>query len=395
MVGIELDQAVPDGHDGRLNNTQHFTCYPGHGMYVRPVDVLEVLTSLEFNIYCKGDADSFGYARVHSCVVDRYVFRKSINLSIYKSLQVPFIKKGAKRQLHIQSMSDITVLPNVVIKGNGTETLRMGGMIRMISMGTVTNHGTLCCNGMTLAEGGAIHIVADSFVNKGSIECVPNGQIKIYCRKYQNDGTIRPEPSVIYSEKTSRHLTNLADYPLSVIDYLMHSLQFYDKCITIPIEFYKLIGVEQLEVVDEWIPWIARHKLLFDVSRFEDMLLIERLRSELKLHILPPRDYLLNHVSLGDTLNQAKAGVEAFDRMREVIRDFSEQQQSKADHLQQKSFIRLPSTYRDFDGMKGTADVYAHVHELILETVAAQKRMADVLVKEIVPQMDAIIKVCI
>ena len=364
-------------------------------MYVRPDEVLEVLNSLEFNIYCKSDGDSFGYARVHSCIVDRYVFRKSTNISICKSLQVPLINlnKDAKRQLHIQSVSDITILPKVVINGNGTETLRVGGMIRIISNGTVTNHGKLCCNGMTLVKGGAIYIVADAFLNKGHIECVPHGQIKIYCRGYHNGGTIRPEPDVIYFQQPTRHLTFLADYPMSVIDYFMYSLQSYNEGITIPTKFYKLIGVQ---VVAEWIPWIARHELLFRASQFEGMMVIERLRNELKLSVCPRGDHLLNEVSYDDTLSQADDGVKAFDKMKEVIRSFSEHQQSRANRLQEIYTNELTLTYWERDQltpMKEVAEVSAHVHELIVETVSAQKRLADFLLEQIVPQMSSYIKV--
>merc|ERR1711933_602459 len=46
----------------------------------------------------------------------------------------------------------------------------------------------------------------------------------------------------------------------------------------------------------------------------------------------------------------------------------------------------------DTDGMKDFADLCALVHTLILETVSAQKRLADFLVKDIVPKMDTYIK---
>lgn len=102
---------------------------------------------------------------------------------------------------------------------------------------------------------------------------------------------------------------------------------------------------------------------------------------------------LLQDVSFDDVLGQAVVGVEMSDRLKEVIRKFCKHQQMGADKLQE-IYTKLPPTYKDLDGMKDFADLCALVHELILQTVSAQKRLADFLVKDVVPRMDAHIKVC-
>ena len=44
LVGIELDEASPAGHDGRFGAKNYFECPKGHGTFVRPMDVIQVLS---------------------------------------------------------------------------------------------------------------------------------------------------------------------------------------------------------------------------------------------------------------------------------------------------------------------------------------------------------------
>ena len=99
----------------------------------------------------------------------------------------------------------------------------------------------------------------------------------------------------------------------------------------------------------------------------------------------------IDQVSFTDILRQVDVGVEMTDRLKEVIRKFCKHQQMGADKLQE-IYGKLPSTYQDTDGMKEFADLCALVHTLILETVSAQKRLADFLFKDVVPKMDTYIK---
>merc|ERR1719361_3337621 len=95
--------------------------------------------------------------------------------------------------------------------------------------------------------------------------------------------------------------------------------------------------------------------------------------------------------SLDDVLGQAVVGVEMADRLKEVIRKFCKHQQMGADKLQE-IYLKLPPTYKKMDGLQECADLCALVHELIMQTVSAQKRLADFLVKDVVPSMDNHIK---
>mmetsp|Transcript_42023 Transcript_42023/g.37242 ORF Transcript_42023/g.37242 Transcript_42023/m.37242 type:complete len:729 (-) Transcript_42023:66-2252(-) len=99
----------------------------------------------------------------------------------------------------------------------------------------------------------------------------------------------------------------------------------------------------------------------------------------------------IDQVSFTNILRQVDVGVEMTDRLKEVIRKFCKHQQMGADKLQE-IYGKLPSTYQDTDGMKEFADLCALVHTLILETVSAQKRLADFLFKDVVPKMDTYIK---
>eukprot|EP01083_Nonionella_stella_P063707 165550_1 len=103
------------------------------------------------------------------------------------------------------------------------------------------------------------------------------------------------------------------------------------------------------------------------------------------------KEFAIDQVSFTAILRQVDVGVEMTDRMKEVVRKFCKHQQMGADKLQE-IYHKLPSTYVDSDGMKGFADVCALVHTLILETVSAQKRLADFLFRDVVPKMDGYIK---
>eukprot|EP01084_Bolivina_argentea_P017482 32655_1 len=47
LVGIELDEKSPAGHDGIFGGTKYFKCPQGHGIFVRLIDVIKVLKSMK------------------------------------------------------------------------------------------------------------------------------------------------------------------------------------------------------------------------------------------------------------------------------------------------------------------------------------------------------------
>merc|ERR1712228_27432 len=43
LVGIELDEQSPAGHDGRFGGNQYFDCPDGHGIFVRLSDIIKII----------------------------------------------------------------------------------------------------------------------------------------------------------------------------------------------------------------------------------------------------------------------------------------------------------------------------------------------------------------
>merc|ERR1712228_1097957 len=43
LVGIELDEQSPGGHDGRFGGKSYFECPDGHGMFVRLLDIIKII----------------------------------------------------------------------------------------------------------------------------------------------------------------------------------------------------------------------------------------------------------------------------------------------------------------------------------------------------------------
>mmetsp|Transcript_20355 Transcript_20355/g.32575 ORF Transcript_20355/g.32575 Transcript_20355/m.32575 type:complete len:715 (+) Transcript_20355:132-2276(+) len=116
----------------------------------------------------------------------------------------------------------------------------------------------------------------------------------------------------------------------------------------------------------------------------------------------PPRSYIgdgiifedgdtkqgqtIDAVSFTDILRQVDMGVEVTTTMKEVIRKFAKHQLQCSEKLTE-IYSKYPSNYQEQDGMKEFADLCALVHQLLIETVSAQKQMSDFLFKDVVPKM--------
>ena len=256
-----------------MDNEQHFICPHGHGIYLPPDDVVDVLTSLKLHVYCKAHDDSFGFARIHSRTLSRYVFEKETAILLHETIDIPKIHSDAKGRMHIQSLSDIVILEKAALDGTG----RAGGVITLISNQNIKIQGMLNCSTLNEKWCGTICIVADTFVNDGEIECIPNGQINIFCREYINNGTIIPEPIVTKSRiLNDAKVNSVNETPLSFADYFISSLHFaaaIDRQ-----SLFHQIGVS-FEV--RWIPLILSHHLF---QQHTDELL-RKLSEDLKLSI--------------------------------------------------------------------------------------------------------------
>ena len=112
-----------------------------------------------------------------------------------------------------------------------------GGIIALRSRSNIVNNGLLSSNGSASGGygGGSICLCADGFIiNRGKIECKPNGRIVIRCYQFVNEGQIFPEPEVIITDGKeqreiemvlmpwSRSAGKLKDLPLSVSGHRGH-----------------------------------------------------------------------------------------------------------------------------------------------------------------------------
>ena len=231
--------------------------------------------SLNLNILCKAANGSFdfGIVQIHSMVLSEYIFESGSPLIISESVNIPSSNKNLHQNgcLLIKNKSHLGIRKDVIINADGVKENSGGGVIRIISECKVRNQGTLSCNGLGDGEGGDIYIVADSFVNDGKIECIPNGRIYIFCREYTNNGSITPNPKVV---RTSEPM------PRSMIDYLLSVLQSTPKRIFSAKNFYKEIG---LRFHNEWCPAVLNHELYCEKTQYEGVTVKERLVKELKI----------------------------------------------------------------------------------------------------------------
>ena len=227
--------------------------------------------SLKLNLLCKA-ADGF-FLQIHSMVLSEYIFKSGSPLMISESVNIPPSNKKLHQNgcLVIKNKSQVGIRTDVIINADGVKENSGGGVIRIISECKVRNQGTLSCNGLGDGEGGDIYIVADSFVNDGKIECIPNGRIYIFCREYTNNGSITPNPKVV---RTSEPM------PRSMIDYLLSVLQSTPKRIFSAKNFYKEIG---LRFHNEWCPAVLNHELYCEKTQYEGVTVKERLVKELKI----------------------------------------------------------------------------------------------------------------
>ena len=250
------------------------------------------VNSLRLHLFCKAANSSrvgrtanasFQFVSIYSTVLPIYDFKEDIPVVITESADIPAVdeQRGQRGNLVIRCSSDFTIGPDAVIDGSGVMNDSGGGVIRIISSnGTVTNKGTLRCNGVDGGRGGDIYIVADSFVNEGIIECGPNGRIFVFCTTFINHNEIDPGPivNVPGMEEWGSEDVDRAEW--KSIDYLMQSLLNKKEMIVNPEEFYTEIGVRCEE---EWCELMDDHGLWNAESQFEGMTIARRLADELHL----------------------------------------------------------------------------------------------------------------
>ena len=260
VFAITLGELLDDREELHFDNFKQFS-----------IDLdftsLSNVNSLNLNIFCKRTDESFGFVPIHSMVLNRYLLSNEVPLAINESVDIPHLDEDMNRTgtLLVRCLSDIVIGPKVNINGVGTGENGQGGNLRLISTnGTITNDGTIRCNGdgrnygywdWDRGQGGTIYIVGDSFVNNGDIDCNPDGQIFIFAKKFINNGTINPEPIV-----------NISSW--SVIEYFLFELYMLSRS-NDDIERDQWLPEIGLSFRSEWIPIILRHNLLFQQDSYQ------------------------------------------------------------------------------------------------------------------------------
>ena len=91
-----------------------------------------------------------------------------------------------------------------------------GGIIALRSSSDIVNDGVLSSNGSAGGGygGGSICLCADgAVINRGEIECGPNGRIIVRCRQFVNEGVIAPEPEVLITDGTEQREIEMVMMP--------------------------------------------------------------------------------------------------------------------------------------------------------------------------------------
>ena len=281
LVPVASSFAIAMGQDLRQDSQRYETVNVSNLTIPCDSVLTSTTSSLEVNVFCKAIDDSFDFALIHSTVLPRYEFKDDVPVTIKSSLRIPSFDegRGQKGTLLIRCSSDFTIGPGTVFDGNGVMPDSSGGIIRIISSGTVTNKGTLCCNGLNGGRGGIMYVVADTFANEGKIECGPNGRVFVFCTKFVCCDQIESVP-IINVSGNDEFLEDDNGADLNAIDYMMHSLQTKKQQIENVEWFYSEIGVK---FDAQWFPVVQTHDLLNAPTRYEGRTVLYRLSNELKI----------------------------------------------------------------------------------------------------------------
>ena len=147
---------------------------------------------------------------------------------------------------------------------------------------------SLCCSGMELygdlyhlETQASISLAAPAIVNHGTIRSNARvHSINICCNRFENTGSIYPEPEIVIS----------ADSALPMLDHSLLTLCRQSETIENAEEFYQSVGVK---LVPERIPLILSHAALFDKTAHRQQTICKRLATELNLQVF--RVVLLLH----------------------------------------------------------------------------------------------------
>ena len=225
-IGLDLDEWDPNGHDGSIGDDQYFSANHGHGYFVTWKDIAENLTINRFfteYVYTCGDEKEYRFAEksdwkipcpvdspypirvsakpvdgafdficIRSLVPNKIVIQEDVPLEISDSFDIPLAsrQKASSGSYVVECSAGIIIRESVSIEGAKAISNSKGGQMKFITKGAFANEGELSCDGMGEGDGGVIYIDADSFVNDGKMQSVPNGQIEIKCSSFINNGVM-------------------------------------------------------------------------------------------------------------------------------------------------------------------------------------------------------------
>ena len=305
FIGLELDRWNPNGHDGTIEDKSYFKTKDGYGYFVKLEDLMANMGPLRISdfvfyarsgddetekykfeelwqfqipcnslfermdvprsvdIYAKYDGDSMDFVRIASMMKRRYTLKRDTPLHLGDSILIPL-----NDRLIIECTSDILIAPKAVIEGSDSMIDAKEAKLVLVSSGNIENHGTLCRKGLGDCDGGDIYILANSFVNEGTMDCTPNGRTFVFCREYANNGVIIPEPALIYIGTEV------------FVNHFMFCVQFESDPIINKEAFFQRIGTR---FERKWIPSLMEHELLFKESRCDGLRVVDRLSDELEI----------------------------------------------------------------------------------------------------------------
>ena len=135
------------------------------------------------------DIDFF---RFYLAICDKMIFHAECGAIMLKS----DAKRTEKESFQIESSAGIAIISDVLVEASQVALNWKTARTRFVTKATFTNEGRLSCNGVRDGDCGAIHCVADLFVNDGEMECFSNSRAKIRCRSLINNGLIQPGPDI-------------------------------------------------------------------------------------------------------------------------------------------------------------------------------------------------------
>ena len=160
-------------------------------------------------------------------------------------------------------------------QNNAMEILRYGGIIEIISLKSIINHGRISANGIGRnTKGGTISLKCDSFINYGEISAIGkggNGQIQIcYSSQYKNEKVINPKSKCIRLE----HQVNTSFTKIEDVDFYLKK---------IPLKIHSFNG----NFLDSYHP---KNLLIDDTDRNYE-----------SKHLVPSEDWIIFEIDDDDT----------------------------------------------------------------------------------------------